>query len=69
MKYRVVVEEEVVVSWEYDVDASDPDDARAKVRSGMVPAKLGGVYGSDGSEGSGPVWDYSEVYELEDSNV
>lgn len=69
MKYRVVVEEEVVVAWYHEVDADSPEQAVEKAKQGDGASRLGEVYGSDGSEGRGPDWDYAEIYQLEDENV
>lgn len=69
MKYRVVVEEDVVVSWMYEVEAEDETDAIMKAQQGDAIPVLHEVFGSDGSEGSGPVWEMADVYEMEEENV
>lgn len=66
MRYQVVVEEDVVVSWVYEVEAEDETDAVMKAQQGDAKAVLHEVFGSDGSEGSGPVWEMAEVRQMED---
>ena len=69
MRYRVVVEEEAVVSWYYDVEAEDGTEALMKAQQGDVVPMLGEIFSSEDSENSGALWQFAEIVEMEDENV